>query len=53
MLHKMVDWYLNARASIHTEDEVLALAEQGFDLQKYLIENFPEKDGTKPAWSRL
>lgn len=53
MLHKMVDWYLNARASIHTEDEVLALAEQGFDLQKYLIENFPEKDGTKHAWSRL
>ena len=45
----MVDWYLNARASIHTEDEVLALAEQGFDLQKYLIENFPEKDGTKHA----
>ena len=40
----MVDWYLNARASIHTEDEVLALAEQGFDLQKYLIENFPEKE---------
>ena len=49
MLHKMVDWYLNVRTSIHTEDEALALVKQGFDLQKYLIDNFPEKDGTKHA----
>ena len=51
MLHKMVDWYLNARKSMHTEDELLELAEQGFELQKYLIDNFPEKDGTKNVWN--
>jgi hypothetical protein len=46
MLHKLVDWYLQARKAIHREDEVLELAKQGFSLQEYLLENFPEKDGT-------
>jgi hypothetical protein len=45
MLHMLVEWYLNARKAIHTEDEVLQLAKQGFDLQTYLLENFPDKDG--------
>ena len=46
MLHLLVDWYLDARKAIHTEDEVLKLAEKGFHLQEYLLANFPEKDGT-------
>ena len=46
MLHLLVDWYLDARKAIHTEDEVLKLAEKGFHLQEYLLANFPEIDGT-------